>query len=359
MAQSRPGDPIWTWISPRGPYRELLGPVCTDGSLIFTAGKGDTVKSGVVYALDLKTGVVVWETDISGEASRRGTICLAEKTLYVSTDRGDFYAIEASTGKSLWHSQMPFQSGMISISGNDIFVSAGGKLFAIDARNGKGDWWIKQGNSYMSNPPILLPGRLLVRDSTSIYCLNEQNRKVRWKAPASLTIDFTLHRNSFFACSSTSASLTCYDLARGSEKWTQKTKYRLKSSVVPCQDWVIICSSYDDCRLVGVEARNGEEAWTIQLPVVNSLYATRLVAGEDRVYLQFAEQLYCVDPGQGSIEWQAPLPGPQTMECLWKDRLLTLSQQRGTISCYAADTGVWSQYGGGAERGNYARETAP
>ncbi|UUO06987.1 PQQ-binding-like beta-propeller repeat protein [Blastopirellula sp. J2-11] len=359
LAQAKPGQLLWTWVSPRGELHDQLGPVCTDGSLVFTTGRGSNVKTGALYALDLKSGNVVWETETSGTALRLANLCLSDDVLYVSTDRGDFYAIETRTGNSIWHVQMPFKSGMISVDGNDIFVHAGGRLFAIDARNGKGDWWLKQGNSYLADAPILLPGRVLVRDSNYAYCLNDQNRKLRWRAPASNAIDYSVYRNNVYACNRNKSSLSCYDLARGAEKWSQKTKYRLKTAVVPCLDWVVICSAYDDCRLVGVEARNGEEAWTIQLPVVLALTIDRMIAGQDRVYLQHIDQLYCVDPSQGVIDWQSPMPSAHLMECLWDDVIICRKQQRGLLSCYSlgnGNNGFWSQDGGGPQRGNYNRE---
>lgn len=66
----------------------------------------DDVPQKILRAIDIKTGSIAWELPQVGRSSTRGgTIATASGLVFVCEDSGALMAVDASTGKPLWHFQ--------------------------------------------------------------------------------------------------------------------------------------------------------------------------------------------------------------------------------------------------------------
>jgi alcohol dehydrogenase (cytochrome c) len=142
-----------------GPKYSLEGtPVVRDGVLYIASGNDD------VYALDAATGALIWEHR-SGLDQNISTVCcgwdnrgvaVADGKVFLGRLDGSFVALDARTGGLLWQTQVGrwqdgytitsaplYHKGVIytGISGGD--REARGKLTALDAATGKElwHWW--------------------------------------------------------------------------------------------------------------------------------------------------------------------------------------------------------------------------
>ena len=79
----------------------------------------------ILRALDLKTGKVVWEYPQTGSASSWGGVLSTDGGLvFFGEDSGAFAAVDAKTGKPLWH----FQTSQLW-KASPMTYSADGKQF--------------------------------------------------------------------------------------------------------------------------------------------------------------------------------------------------------------------------------------
>ena len=81
-------------------------PAVADGAVYFTAEEPTT---GVVYKLDAATGQVLWNFSIAyrpsftGGNQMLGSPSVAEGKVFASSNWGDYYALDTTTGAEIWH----------------------------------------------------------------------------------------------------------------------------------------------------------------------------------------------------------------------------------------------------------------
>ena len=136
-------------------YSLEVTPIVKDGVMYVTTGNDD------VFALDAKTGSLIWEHR-SGLDQNITTVCcgwdnrgvaIGEGKVFLGQLDGTFVALDAKTGKLLWQSTIgkwqdgytvttapTYYKGAVytGVSGGD--RSARGKLTALDAKTGKELW---------------------------------------------------------------------------------------------------------------------------------------------------------------------------------------------------------------------------
>jgi outer membrane protein assembly factor BamB len=110
-----------------------------DGDRLFVGSH-----EGVFYALEARTGEVVWKRKI-GSVSSRPTFAADGKLLYIGTDDGHVLAINPSTGVEKWRYptrgpvlESPVLSGDLVILSNEA-----DQVYALDRTTGKFRWQYK------------------------------------------------------------------------------------------------------------------------------------------------------------------------------------------------------------------------
>ena len=106
------------------------------------AVRGMDVSYNGIYALDRKTGHVLWHHGSVGEAMP--TPAIHKNVLYFATGSGSVHALDRRTGKSLWTTRLKGNDNMSSpaYSAGRIFLSMAvpPRLYSLDARTGKVLW---------------------------------------------------------------------------------------------------------------------------------------------------------------------------------------------------------------------------
>jgi len=152
----------------RMPFDYAPQPVVADGKVFIGSSADDTVR-----ALDVRTGKVQWRFTTGGPI--RFAPAFAKGKLYVASDDGYLYCLQAATGKLLWQfhaapgddqllgngrmiSRWPLRAGVI-VEGGIVYTAAGMwpsegiYLFALSAATGKPVWTNdSSGDMYISTP---------------------------------------------------------------------------------------------------------------------------------------------------------------------------------------------------------------
>ena len=71
-----------------------------------TSNAPDVKPQKILRAIDIKTGRVAWELPQVGDGgTRSGTLATASGLVFFGEDSGALMAVDAATGKPLWHFQ--------------------------------------------------------------------------------------------------------------------------------------------------------------------------------------------------------------------------------------------------------------
>lgn len=110
-----------------------------DGRIFVTTGYGD------VFALDAKTGALVWREKVSGPM--RSAPTATGGRVYVITIDNQLSVLDATNGRKQWgHSAISESAGLlggssVAVSGSTVIVPySSGELFAMRAENGRVVW---------------------------------------------------------------------------------------------------------------------------------------------------------------------------------------------------------------------------
>lgn len=144
-----------------GDYFSRIKPVAAYGKIFSVSRDGDAV------ALDIESGDVIWEkdlSDINGERSFyesrqsaliNGAPATGIKKVFFGSENGDVFALNAETGELDWQSKIKGEVLTTPAIDEGILVvnSASGVMKAFNASNGEDLWQIEQ-----PVPPLTLRG---------------------------------------------------------------------------------------------------------------------------------------------------------------------------------------------------------
>jgi outer membrane protein assembly factor BamB len=90
-------------------------------------------ESGLLAALNSKTGEEKWTFKPKGKTSFKASPSLAEGYIYIGAMDGTFYAIEIPTGKVAWQTKLdaPIQAAAHILDGSIYVLTSSGTLYAL------------------------------------------------------------------------------------------------------------------------------------------------------------------------------------------------------------------------------------
>ncbi len=136
-----------------------------------------------LYALNASTGKEVWTTLTRGAIE--SSPAAAGANLYVGDDSGDVYALTGSTGKVLWRAKaggaVKGSPAVDTGAGIVVVGDASGAIRAFAIGNGAAGW-VYDTASPVTASPIVLAGTVYVGSHNgNEYALNEGTGHLRWK----------------------------------------------------------------------------------------------------------------------------------------------------------------------------------
>lgn len=276
---------------------------------------------------------VVWEENVGSGADdyfSRISPVIAYDKLFTGSREGDVAAIDPKTGNEIWSidlSNIDDESGFFDrkipalISGgpvagiNKIFLgSENGKIYALDAQTGKLDWQSTIKGEVLSAPAID-SGILVVNSSSGVMkAYNASTGEELWKIDQD-TPALTLRGISAPSISSggvfigtPDGNLSVYILENGQQGWSSpigeasgSTEFErvidVDSSPVVFGDKVYTISSRGN--LVALELRTGQIVWKRQY----SSYTNLLISANNIYLTDVKGHIYAVDRLNGTEKW--------------------------------------------------------
>lgn len=282
-----------SWKVELGP--SYSGPIVGEDRVFVT----ETVdrKFEMVRALDRKTGTEIWQAKWEGAMSVpffakangdwiRATPAYDGERLYVAGMRDVLVCLEADTGKELWRkdfvkdlgSNLPafgFASSPI-VSGDHVFVQAGGGFVKLDKRTGKVAWRVladgggMNGSAFSSPFLAELNGKeqFVVQTRTHLASVDPGEGTVNWKeeVPAFRGMNIltpTVTKNTIFTSSYGGKSFLYTSVMKEDafsvkETWTTKAQAYMSSPVL-IDDHIYM--HLRNQRFTCIDLATGEEKW--------------------------------------------------------------------------------------------------
>jgi len=317
-------------------------PRCTaDGDALFCAGDGT-----LPLRIDALTGRVVWRADGVPSAVGKGeygfsVLGVVDGTVVVEQEyrpgsqgepRPSVGALDARTGKRLWHRELNFGAARPHLSG-DLVVVPGDRddrsLVARSARTGEAHWTARLPEGQYCDWAPTRPGLPLVcapalvgAKSRSLLSLDPadgtaRTAKVPYRSVLLGTFDgrvLLLDRSEDLQ-KDAYARIRLVDTATG-RSTTTRLAHELEGEVT-LADGVLWCVSSSG-RLTAVSARTGERLWTTRTSMERSSGITHDPRART-VYLSTASgRVAALDSGKGTLLWET-MPRAQRAESIGRE----------------------------------------
>ena len=301
---------------------------------------------GIIYTLDSRAmvtavstdGAVVWSRDLTPAGSRNpdaasgGGLTIAEGRLYVSSAFGWLYALDLRSGAVVWAKQ--FDAGMTApatVAGNRLYVvSADSMSGALDSATGKTDWQLPGApapSSMVGGAAPAIAGDLVLLPTPGgeLIAARRDNGQIVWRtvvagtrvgmAYASVT-DVTgdpVVQGDVVYVGNQAGRVVALDRTDGTQLWaTQEAAY---GPVWPVGGSVFLMS--DRNRLVRLDANDGKVIWSQPLPLFTETRERRraqiyphygpLLAGGRLIVGSGDGALRSFDPVSGAVTGEVPL----------------------------------------------------
>jgi eukaryotic-like serine/threonine-protein kinase len=195
---------------------------------------------GNLYAIDADSGTLRWKFATRGLVRSRPAI--SNRLVYFASDDGFLYGVEAGTGKQVWRTDIHNfsanearenpglipdptifdykQSSPVASEGRLYVGSADGNVYALAADTGRIMWSFKTGQKVRATPTLHNGVVHIGSWDGTVYALDASTGEARWKTPIGGQIQTTaLVADGVVYTASRKASVVALDEQTGQKKW--------------------------------------------------------------------------------------------------------------------------------------------
>jgi outer membrane protein assembly factor BamB len=283
-------EPLW---SVRTGAPVFGSPATADG--VVYVGSDD----GSLYALDAESGETRWRFETGDRVRARPTI--HGNRIIVPSDDGFLYSLERHSGTQAWRSRVgaspaprsdpssqefrydQFSSAAV-VSGDTIFVGTlDGALVALDSGEGTRKWSIGAGGAVTSTP-VVRDGKVVFGSFDGhVYAIDPEDGSEIWRVDtAAPVVSSPALSDGIVVIGSRSYDLLGIALADGAVRWRFYYWFSWVESSATVHDGTAYVGSSDAGKVYAVSVRDGKERWSFD--TLGSAWATPAVTG-DRVFI--------------------------------------------------------------------------
>ena len=223
--------------------------------------------------LNANEGSILWTNFLGGKGSF-STPALADDLIFVGSFTGDLYCINAATGETIWNVPLVTDASWFGLASSPLVVDD--QVFVTSFTDGTLHVFDFEGHELWN---ISTPGEV-----------NELASPAYWDG------------NVYFVGGD--PALYCVDVSSQSVLWTYSTNSEITTTPTIWNGSVFFASADE---LLSMDAKNGEELWTV--PINVKLSSPAISFG--RLYLgTFDNSFDCYDALDGSLLWSTDVNGP-------------------------------------------------
>jgi outer membrane protein assembly factor BamB len=264
--------------------------------------------SGVIYAIDAKTGGQVWKHDI--ESNIASGLTVAMDTVFVGSSNGNLTALDAGNGSVKWEFSSEGEVWSIPsvVDGVVYFGSLDHSLYALNVDDGSRKWSFSTDGGIGSTP--LVVGNVVYVGSFDhkFYAVDAITGIPKWVFEGAKDWFWSeaVYGNGTVYVGCLDHNVYALDAGYGTQAWPKPftTSAAVKSSPVIVGDTLVVAS--EDGNVYGLDLATGAKKWEfdgIKAKVFSPLYAA---AGT--VYINSLDnRLHALDAETGRQTWSINL----------------------------------------------------
>lgn len=292
-----PGTVLWKTDVGAISDRELTAPA-VDGNLVY-AGSID----GTVYALDIRTGAVVWKAEMGSEIRR--TPIVQGGSVFASV-YSKIAAFDAATGQRRWPEDIP--GALLGVGSDPEIVYATPRLddgvVALDAATGKTLWTtLTDQNTFLADGISTGPGTAAIVISDTLFVLDPATGTVRWRSETEC--DRVEVAGSTLVAVGSSRGVSVLRLDTGAPVWDRRETYSDHAAVTA--ETIYVSADYE--RVYALAAADGELRWMAR---TEQGVLGPVAIGADTVYAVWGTGVHALDTRTGEQRWTGAAGAPQS-----------------------------------------------
>ncbi|MCX8151169.1 MAG: PQQ-binding-like beta-propeller repeat protein [Candidatus Bathyarchaeota archaeon] len=173
------GDTVWKYQT-KGPITS--SPAVVDDAVYITSQEPT---SGTLYKLNAQNGNLIWKKPLPynigfmGGTDLHSSPTIADGKVFVGTNAGTYYAIDTSTGNTLWTYNNAASEEFILCSpiysNGNVFLVDKFSIVCVNATNGNPIWKAFLGDELYVSPSLAEDKLYVVTDQRHIFVLNATN----------------------------------------------------------------------------------------------------------------------------------------------------------------------------------------
>ncbi len=267
-------------------------------------------EDGKVYALNASTGLILWSylTNAVPDSDVYSSPAVAGGVVYVGSGDGAFYALNATNGLQLWN--YTTDNGFLSspaVVDSVVYTGGGLDVYAFDATNGTMLWNYPTGGSVYSSPAVVGGVVYVGSENDRVYALNATNGAVLWSYLTGGWVDSSpAVVGGAVYVGSDDNNVYALNATNGFQLWNY-TSYKVESSPAVVDGVVYIGSDglYGGAaNVTALNATDGTVLWNF--PTGASVESSPAVVG-GVVYVGSADDnVYALNATNGAELWNYP-----------------------------------------------------
>jgi outer membrane protein assembly factor BamB len=319
---------------------------------------GETViipsDTGVLHAV-APDGEPRWRVETAAGTSLgfHGTPLIVDGTAYIGGYDGSMYAYDVETGRRVWKTSNWRLRGAIAIGSSPAYWDGvlyvvveynypwqepSGTMWALDAATGRPLWHDSRlwGMPHPSTSIDPATERMVTGSNDGVcYCWEFPSLEPAWEFQTGAEIKGTipLYEGSAFV-GSWDGNFYCLDLEDGSEEWSFETGQIIMSNPGIDPDAGVVYVGSDDDHVYALDAETGEELWATN--VGGNVLGSLTVTAETVLVGSYDTHLYALEKATGDVRWRFECIGHVTSEAVPHEGRI-LFAERGDISGYFGD----------------------
>jgi outer membrane protein assembly factor BamB len=262
--------------------------------------------TGILNALDARTGAVVWTRNVATETSTKIPFWGFSSSPVVTGDivivaaAGQLVAYETATGNRRWVG--PAGGGsysspqLVTINGvAQVLLTSDGRLTSVSLADGKQLWQHQWAANSIVQPALIGDNVLISSQEAGIRRIALTNNGGAWSVAEQWTSnglkpyfnDFVVHKGHAFGFDG--RILSCVDLSNGERKWKGGRYGNGQLVLLPDQDLLLVLSEEGELALV--QARSDQFTELAKVPAIQGKTWNHPVLVGDLLLVRNAEEM--------------------------------------------------------------------
>jgi len=290
-----------------------------------------------VTLLDRATGQMLWHTRLNGTI--HGGPLIDGDRVYVASEAspsGRVYALALKDGRILWNTETGGIEAGLAIEGDSLYAGTeSGRMLRLDTQEGKVQWQRQLTGSIRTDPVPGPAGLAVITTADTLYLLDAATGSVRRRVglPGTVLAPPALSQTGIHLFAGTTAGhILAINLIDGAFTWDLKAGDAVLSAPTLVRD-TVFCVTRDG-HLWLIPRDHPDSARALPLGIVTTAGPTPLGEGRGILVASITGEVLLVESQHGDILWRAELDGPIEQPPLVRSRELVVVAGRGDIHAY-------------------------